>query len=91
VFGVSVFVIIYQKYKNILKFVVKLWTMYVYPDLLTLLGCKEQNNQLMSYCRRLELLLSCGEHISEFLGCVEGWNKCWAVVNTVVNVGLHTS
>jgi hypothetical protein len=69
------FVIIYQKHKNILKFVVKVWTSYVCPGLLTLLGCKEQSNQFLSYCRILELLLSCGEHSNEFFGYVEGWNN----------------
>ena len=32
-------------------------------------------------------MLSCGEHSNEFLSYVEGWNKCWAAVNTVMNVG----
>ena len=30
-------------------------------------------------------MLNCGEHSNEFLGYVEGWNKRWAVVNTVMN------
>ena len=30
-------------------------------------------------------MLSCGEHSNEFLGYAEGWNKCSAAVNTVMN------
>ena len=36
-------------------------------------------------------MLNCGEHNNEFLCYVEGWNKCWGVVNRVMNVGLHVS
>ena len=32
-------------------------------------------------------MLSCGEHSNEFLGYVEDWNKRWAAVNTVMNIG----
>jgi len=34
---------------------------------------------------------SCGEQSNEFLGYVESWNKRWAAVNTVMNVGLCMS
>jgi hypothetical protein len=36
-------------------------------------------------------MLICGEHSNEFSGYVEGWYKCWAAVNTVMNAGLHMS
>ena len=36
-------------------------------------------------------MLGCGEHSNEFLGYVEGWNKRWAAVNAVMNVGFHMS
>ena len=57
-FSVSVFVIIYQKHKNILKyyyaysmlkFDVKVSTRYVCPELLTLLGCGEHSDEFLSY------------------------------------------
>jgi hypothetical protein len=36
-------------------------------------------------------MLSCGEHSNEFMAYVEGWNKCWAAVNALMNVGLRMS
>jgi hypothetical protein len=36
-------------------------------------------------------MLSCGEHSSEFMAYAEGWNKSWASVNTLMNVGLRMS
>jgi len=40
-----------------------------------------------SLCPGLLTLLGCGEHSNEFLGYAKDWNKSWAAVNTVKNVG----